>query len=498
MVARADRFMTTNLGCQNKAGPKKSSLENMRGDFMSQTIRICRWAKLFSGEAGYFAVFHSLNLEVVFLEQKFREMIELLFLGTTLDFLTRKFEKLTEIPEIIAELSRYGLIVPVENDDMTLLEEKRKVHVLPPGLETLYLIVADDCNLACGYCFILNNMPEDYRSRRMSFATAKAAIDMYFGNLVRNPPGYEKLRKTIYFYGGEPLLNFRLIKQVVEYLEHQYKDQISEMGEKFRMSIVTNGTLISKEIAQFVAARGNFDIAISLDGQEESHNKKRPFINGKGSFEKAIRGLEILKQEGKKEISLSCTIADHNIDELPSLLDLHRKYGFASINLNPLVDTAKDPVSKKYMWKVSKRMIEYFTLAREEGVYEDRMMRKTKSFVEKKIHAYDCQALGAQLVCSPDGQLGVCHEGTGIKQFFFATVDKDFDFHKNTVIAEWKQRTPLNMPQCYDCPALGICGGGCAYGSWLRNGSIWSVDDRFCVHSRTTLEWLVWDLFSRL
>src|SRR3989344_6536967 len=237
---------------------------------MSQNIRICRWAKLFSGKNGYFAVFHSLNLEVVFLEQKFREMIELLFLGTTLDFLTRKFEKLAEIAEVIAELSRCGLVVPVENDDLTLLDEKRKIHVLPPGLETLYLIVADDCNLACDYCFILNNMPENYRSRRMSFTTANVAIDMYFRNLVRNPLGNEKLRKTIYIYVGEPLLNFRLIKQVVEYLEHQYKDQISEMGEKFRMSIVTNGTLISKEIAQFVAARGNFDIAISLDGQEES------------------------------------------------------------------------------------------------------------------------------------------------------------------------------------------------------------------------------------
>jgi len=143
-------------------------------------------------------------------------------------------------------------------------------------------------------------------------------------------------------------------------------------------------------------------------------------------------------------------------------------------------------------------LIEYFILAREVGVYEDRIMRKAKSFMNKRIHAYDCQALGAQLVCSPDGQLGICHEGIGTKQFFFDKVSKKFDFHNNVIIKEWKQRTPLNMPQCFACPAIGICGGGCVYGSWLRNGSIWSVDDRFCIHSLTTLKWLIWDLFTNL
>jgi uncharacterized protein len=438
-------------------------------------------------------------MDVVFLEEQYRDVVKILQLGTTPEHLQEKFLDLSDqLDKVIEELLRVGMIVPVETDDMALLEEKRRIHILSPGLETLYLLVTDQCNLRCGYCFIINNMPEGYRHSEMSFDTAVEAIDMFFANLVRNPPEYLKLTKTIFFYGGEPLINFKLIKLVVEYIEATYGAEVAAMGDKFHLSIVTNGVLINEKIAAFIASRNNIDIAISIDGVEEVHDEQRTCIGGQGSFAKAIRGYQMLRSAGKTDVSISSTVGAHNIDRLPELLQLHRRYGFASINLNPLTDTAQNLMSEEYMEAVSQRMIEYFKLAREEGVYEDRMMRKAKSFIDKRIHAYDCQALGAQLVCSPDGQLGVCHEGVGLKQFFFAKVSKDFDFHNNPVITEWKHRTPLNMPQCYNCPAIGMCGGGCAYASWLRNGSIWAVDDRFCIHSLSSLEWLIWDLFDRL
>ncbi len=83
-----------------------------------------------------------------------------------------------------------------------------------------------------------------------------------------------------------------------------------------------------------------------------------------------------------------------------------------------------------------------------------------------------------------------------MKNYFFSDVSKDFQFHENSTIREWGHRSPLNMPQCFDCSAIGTCGGGCAYGAMLRNGSIWSLDDRFCVHSLKTLEWMIWDLYE--
>lgn len=467
----------------------------------NEVLRISKWVHIFTERNNkYIALYHALNMDVVFLEKKFLKMINLLRLGTTSTHLHKIFRNfIVQVEEMIKELHCLEMIVSIQYDEVLLLEERKKTHILSPGIETLYLIVTDNCNLRCSYCFINNNMPKNYHYDFMPFSVAKKGIDMFFVNLAKNPPEYSSLTKTIFFYGGEPLLNFKIIKQSIEYIESAYKNEVRTMGEKFRLSIVTNGTIINEEIAKFIGAHNNLDIAISIDGPKNIHDKKRRDMDNKGTFAKAIRGLEILQNVGnKKDISISSTVDEHNINNLPLLLELHKKYNFASINLNPLTDTARNTISKKYMRKVSEKMIEYFMLAREIGVYEDRIMRKAKSFIDKRIHTYDCQALGAQLVCAPDGQLGICHEGIGTKQFFFDKVSKNFDFHNNSIIKEWKQRTPLNMPQCFDCPAIGICGGGCAYGSWLRNGSIWSVDDRFCIHSLSTLKWLIWDIFNHL
>ena len=78
-------------------------------------------------------------------------------------------------------------------------------------------------------------------------------------------------------------------------------------------------------------------------------------------------------------------------------------------NLNLLLDTEQKSINNSYMIKASKKMLEYFMLAREKGIYEDRIMRKANAFIAQKIHPFDCQATGAQIVCSPDGMLGLCH-----------------------------------------------------------------------------------------
>ncbi len=465
----------------------------------AEAVRLSRWTHVYKSDLSYFALYHSLNMEVVFLERKLYPIIKLLSLGTTLENLKKKLGGSSDhLEDVVLELHRTGLIVAVRNNDMALLEEKRINFIFPPGIETLYLIVADQCNLRCKYCFVLNNMPKEYKQTLMPLHVAKEAIDMFFKNISMNPAQYSNTPKAIYFYGGEPFINFHVIKHSVEYIESTYSKEVSAMGDKFRISIVTNGTLVTEGIAKFIASRKNIHVAISIDGPQEVHDAMRKKEDGQGSFAEAIRGCQLLKQAGKDDVALSSTVSSHNIDKLPLLLELNRQYGFASINLNPLTETASSSVGKRYMRKVSKKMLEYFELAREDGVYEDRVMRKVKAFMNKRIHVHDCQGLGAQLVCAPDGQLGICHEGVGMRQFFFGRVSKEFDFHHNPLIAEWKTRTPLNMPQCFDCPAIGVCGGGCAYGAWLRNGSIWAVDDRFCTHSLATLQWLIWDLFKNL
>ena len=125
-------------------------------------------------------------------------------------------------------------------------------------------------------------------------------------------------------------------------------------------------------------------------------------------------------------------------------------------------------------------------------------MRKVRAMKRGVLHPFDCRATGAQLAISPDGLLGVCHEGVGCNNFFFGKVSQNFVFEKEPLVKEWGRRSPLTMPQCFDCPSLGLCGGGCAYSAFLRHGTIWAVDDKFCKHSLAVLDWLIWDVYSRM
>lgn len=466
-------------------------------------IRLSKWTHLFHDKkVGHFALFHALEIEVLFLELRFAPLIALLKKGSTLAHLELTFGRrfgIETINEITESLVMSKMVVPVTADDSEQLESKRDAYVKQCGLETLYLIVTDQCNLRCSYCFINRGMPKDYTRKTMTWDTAKTAVDMFFANVKRNPPIFDDMVKMIIFYGGEPFLNFPLIRQTVEYTEGTYSEELKTLGNGFCFSIISNGTAITEEIASFICDHPNISVAISLDGQKDVHDMKRLTLGGVGSFDAALRGYRLLTEVGKrKNISISCTIGSHNIDRLEELLVMQKEYGFLTINMNSLLDTKAGVVPKSYMSKVSKRMIEYFIKARAQGIYEDRIMRKLKCFTEKQLHPFDCQATGSQVVCSPDGKLGICHEGVGMKDFFFADISRDFKFHQNPVVTEWKKRTPLNMPQCFDCPAIGICGGGCAYGAWLRNGSIWSIDDRFCVHSLITLKWIIWDLFAKI
>jgi len=465
-------------------------------------LRLSRWAHVIKKKGvDFFAVFHSLNIETIFLEKKFKKLISMLQIGATKEKIIQNLSGVSfeETSSVIDELRQIGAIVETEQNDQELLDNKRREYLLPAGLETLYLLVTDTCNLRCRYCFINNNMPCEYSHSSMSWETAKEAVDMFFANISRNPSVFDDFVKMIIFYGGEPLLNFPIIKQVVEYVKDEYRDELAQLGNGFRFSIITNGTAVTEKMALFFKEHQDINIGISIDGPKDVHNQMRVMVGGEGSFNKAMDGLKMLKEfGGREDLSLSCTVDKHNIDRLFELVNIGRDNAVSAVNLNPLLDTSERRISHHYMVKVSRRMLEYFVLAREVGIYEDRIMRKVKAFIGKTIHVADCQATGAQIVCSPEGRLGLCHEGIGSKCFFFSQVSRDFRFHDEPLVKDWRRRTPLNLPQCFDCPALGICGGGCAYGAWLRNGSIWSIDDRFCVHSLKTLEWLVWDLFDKL
>ena len=126
-------------------------------------------------------------------------------------------------------------------------------------------------------------------------------------------------------------------------------------------------------------------------------------------------------------------------------------------------------------------------------------MRKLKAFTKAQVYFSDCAATaGGQIVVAPNGQVGICHGCLYNKQYFVSDInDESFDATKDPNFIEWSQLTPVNHEECLDCPALGICGGGCPVNAMhLKPGNtIHSIDERFCAHSIKTLEFFIQDLY---
>lgn len=468
--------------------PPPLYLERSKNMNALDPIRMSRWTHLMQRD-GVYAVFHSLLLSLLFFEGRYKRFLEELRIGTTLEHL-RTIDP--DADNIVSELLEQQLIVPVNFDDRVVLCEKQTTYTGQPSLETIFMLLTDACNLRCGYCFINGNMPKQCpKTKTMSQEVAREATDMYFANL--RPT---KFRKTIVFYGGEPLLVFPLLKQIVDYIHERYNKELLKF--EVGLLLITNGTRINPEIAEYLAQHHEITICVSLDGVELVNDQKRVYANGSGTFQDIMAGLKLLRSFGRTDISISTTIDDHNIDKLSDLLALHEQYQFQAVNLNLLLDTAEHEVDASYTEYATVRALEYFEKARKVGLYEDRIVRKVRAMSKNVLHPFDCRATGAQLAISPDGSLGLCHEGVGCKNFFFDKVSRKFVFEDHPLVREWSQRSPLTMPQCFNCPSLGLCGGGCAYSAFLRHGTIWAVDDKFCKHSLAVLEWLIWDIYSRI
>jgi uncharacterized protein len=169
--------------------------------------------------------------------------------------------------------------------------EELRTNVLRYGLQELLLEVTQNCNLQCRYCIYSEVYPM-YRNntlRAMNEDIAIKAIDLYF-SLLREGISYNPYREpTIGFYGGEPLLNFELIKKCIKYVKIKYK----EFNPHF--TITTNGTLLSSKIASFLV-QSNCSLIVSLDGPKEEHDRNRIFPNGKGSYDIIMKRLNNLKK----------------------------------------------------------------------------------------------------------------------------------------------------------------------------------------------------------
>ncbi|RJO65972.1 MAG: radical SAM protein [Myxococcales bacterium] len=382
----------------------------------------------------------------------------------------------------IQELVRKGFLVRTGIDELTDYRKAAR-RSDTPDLDIMYILSTDSCNFRCGYCFIENDMGDFYRFSEMNLDTLKKGVDFFQAHARKSETG-----PVVIFYGGEPLLNRRVVTEGVKYIRNSHPDTV--------INLITNGSIMSPETVG-ILADANVKVAVSLDGEKEAHDKARKTVAGKGTFDDAVHTYRMLQAAGVR-MGISFTIGSHNVDRLRDhlayLVDAFQPEG---IGMNFLLET--EGVRKDLMVDIeyaTDKAIEGFAFLREKGIYEDRMMRKVKPFIEGKIHLKDCGAPGQQIVLAPDGDIGVCHGFLSSRRYFTYNIHRNPDPPLDEIFRDWYGRYPLQMDACADCIALGICGGGCPYQSHVKEGSLWALDKRMCMHNKKFVEWLLWDVGS--
>lgn len=457
---------------------------------MTDALRLSRFAHFVGAPAGYVGVFNALNLAVVAVESRIAEILKTHseLTPATVGYLER------ECPSLLPELQRQRIVV--QNDDQAgddLAAAREHLRHAPIGI--LYLLLTDACNLNCQYCYFEAGMPVDYQFSKMPPAVAQRSIDL-FAKVLQQPASATIEEPQIILYGGEPFLNWETMSDALSHISDRLKG--GALPANTSVTINSNGTAITDHICEVLQQFPFVTVAVSVDGPKELHDVKRKDLLGHGTFRRTDAGIRRLQKAGIK-VGLCCTLSTHNLNRAKEiLLWLRETYGVTSLGFNILISPQHtEPARLVYADNVADAIIACFKTAREEGIYEDRIMRKVRSFVQGKINFYDCGGCGGQLVIAPNGQIGVCQAYCGTKKYF-TEFSASFDPYTHPYWQQWRTRSPIGMDQCADCIALGNCGGGCAYAAENCHGNIRDLDDIFCVFSKKVIQFLVSDLVNNM
>ncbi len=456
-------------------------------------VNISRFAHSYDlGDA--IALYHSLRMKPVYLTKKAFRSLQAWLASS----LCKKVEDApADIRTEVNELVKYKILTQTKDEDDKVLQFVRS-KIPAPAINVCYMIMSEQCNLACKYCFLGNNDCEkrgNFLLENMSVETAEQAIKFFIRQIKESGLDTEINKPVLIFYGGEPLVNY----DVLEYIAKRINElrNVERSIRNIEMSMVTNGLLLDEDRIIRLHELG-VSIAISIDGFTEEANSMRVDVAGKPVFSGILEKLDLCKKIGVN-VSLSVTLSEETIKNTKDILKLVEKYDIKAFGFNIMMSSDTFVLPNSYNEAAAQFIIDEFIELRERGIYEDRMMRKLKAFSKSQVYFSDCAATaGGQIVIAPDGRVGICHGCLHNKQYFVANInDDDFIAVKDKNFIEWSQLTPLNHEECMDCPALGICGGGCPVNAmYLKPGNtIHSLDERFCVHSKKTLEFFIKDLY---
>lgn len=364
-----------------------------------------------------------------------------------------------------------------------------------PYFTIFYLIFDSKCNLNCKYCYVEGSVESSFISQKMESKTLET-IFSFLEDLISKgkKEGFIGKNLVFIFYGSESLMHPDLLKESINQINLLSKEQDIPIEKE----IITNGTLINSQLSKFFK-ENDVSISISLDGEKKINDKMRIYHNNTGSFEDIVKGINCLKDQ-RVPFSISCTIGPHNIDFLKENIIFFKTLGARGIGFNPLLDAKFNKIIFPSLYDTNKKLFEAFLQSENQNFLESRIGKKLKSFNNPgSVHIKDCGAYGNQLVFFPNGDIGICQASLGFRKnilgnIFSSTVE---EVKNSDILKKWTNRTPLNYKKCLNCPAIGICGGGCAFSSEILYENIEKRNKKFCMHTLMTLDWFIENSLKR-
>ncbi len=387
-------------------------------------------------------------------------------------------EDIGECYDQITELKEEGsLFTPDTFEPMAGLLKEKTAGVA----KALCLHIAHTCNLNCSYCFASQGKYNGDRAV-MSFETGKRALDF----LIENSGTRHNLE--VDFFGGEPLMNWDVVKQLVEYARSIEKQH----NKNFRFTLTTNGMLVDDDVIEF-ANREMSNVVLSLDGRKEIHDRYRVDYAGKGSWETIVPKFQkFVNERGGKDYYMRGTFTHANpdfLEDIKQMLDL----GFTELSMEPVVCPPGDPselteedlpILFDQYEKLAELMLERKAEGRPFTFYHYMIDLSGGPCIYKRISG--CGSGTEYMAVTPWGDLYPCHQFVGDEKFRLGDIWKGVD--NKEIQNEFAQCNVYQRPDCSNCWAKLYCSGGCAANAYHATGTVKGIYKYGCELFRKRME----------
>lgn len=378
-----------------------------------------------------------------------------------LDKLSSKYSKrdLEEAYEEISELKKEGMLFSDEIDMGNIKYNEQNV------VKALCLHVAHDCNLRCKYCFASQG---DFKGERllMPLKVGRKALEFISIN------SGKRKNLEVDFFGGEPLMNFDVVKELVSYgriLEKKY-------NKNFRFTITTNGVLLDEDKMDFINENMS-NVVLSLDGRKKINDYMRKTVNGQGSYDIIVPKMKKMVEKRKdKDYYIRGTFTKYNKDFSEDIMEYYN-LGFKKVSMEPVVASPKEDYAlmeedlEEVLREYEKFSKEYIDIKKKD---KDFMffhfmidLNQGPCIIKRTV---GCGAGSEYMAVTPEGDLYPCHQFVGNEDFKMGNV---FTGIKNTTIRdEFKKANVLTKEECSGCWARYYCSGGCHANAYNFNKDI--------------------------